>query len=320
VAEDQVAAGYAMLQLFLTDRLEIVSGARVERSAVRVTTQPTIGSPVIVEPKYTDVLPSLAFNYRLSESQALRLSASQTLSRPEYRELAPVTYREVIGGENILGNAALKRALIQNVDLRWEWYPSPAEALSLAVFGKRFEDPIERVYLATSGTRLVTFLNAESAKNYGVEVEARKNLGFIAAGLLPFSMHVNGTVMHSRIKIGGSGTSRLNDERAMVGQAPYVVNGGLTWTAPSGSTSATVLYNVVGRRIVSASEFPLPDVYEQPRHMLDVSARFPVLAGLKAKVDLKNLLDSRYEVLQGTVTRERFRTGRIVSAGVSWQP
>jgi outer membrane receptor protein involved in Fe transport len=176
------------------------------------------------------------------------------------------------------------------------------------------------VYLATSGTRAVTFLNAESARNYGVELEARKNLGVLGGALLPFTAHVNGTVMHSRITIGGEGTSRVSDERAMVGQAPYVVNGGLTWTAPSGAASATVLYNVVGRRIVSASEFPLPDTYEQPRHLLDFSARFPIIHGLKGKLDLKNLLDSPYEVLQGSVVREKFRAGRVVSAGLSWQP
>ncbi|MGH7560720.1 MAG: TonB-dependent receptor domain-containing protein [Gemmatimonadales bacterium] len=318
-ARDELAAGYAMVQLFLTDRLELVSGARVERSTVRVNTQPAIGSAVTARPEYTDVLPSLAFNYRLAETHTLRLSASQTLSRPEYRELAPVAYRDVIGGENVLGNPELKRALVQNVDLRWEWYPTPAEAMSVAVFAKRFEDPIERVYLATSGTRVVSFLNAESAENYGVELEARKNLGFLSPSLLPLSAHANGTLMHSRITIGGGGSSRINDERAMVGQAPYVVNGGLTWTGTSGA-SATVLYNVVGRRIVSASEFPLPDNYERPRHLVDVSARFPILGGLKGKVDLKNLLDSPFEIRQGSVVRERFRTGRIVSAGLSWEP
>ncbi len=319
-ASDKLAAGYAMLQLFLSDRLELVGGARVERSTVRINTAPTIGAPVTTEPEYTDVLPSLAFNYRLTESQTLRLSGSQTLSRPEYRELAEVTYREVIGGENILGNPGLKRALIQNLDFRWEWYPTPAEALSIAVFGKRFEDPIERVYLATSGTRLVTFLNAESARNYGVEVEARKHLGFLGQGLLPFAVHANGTVMHSRITIGGSTASRTNDQRAMVGQAPYVVNGGVTWTAPSGTASATVLYNVVGRRIVNAAEAPLPDVYERPRHLLDMSMRFPIVSGIKGKLDLKNLLDSPYEIRQGTVVRERFKTGRLFSAGFSFEP
>ncbi len=319
-ADDRLLAGYGMLQLFLSDRLELLGGARLERSEVTVTTEPTVGAPVTARPRYTDVLPSIALNYRLNDEHTFRLSATQTLSRPEYRELSPVQYREVIGAENVFGNANLKRALIQNFDARWEWYPHPTEVLSIGLFAKRFSDPIERVYLATSGTRVVSFLNAESAENLGVEFEARKNLGFLSSRLTSLSGHVNTTIMHSRIRIGEGVASRLNDERAMVGQAPYVVNAGLTYTSTGGSLSATLLYNVVGRRIVSAAEAPLPDNYELARQVVDLSLRFPVLAGLRGKLDLKNLLDEPYEVQQGTVVREYYRTGRTVSVGLTWQP
>jgi TonB-dependent receptor len=318
-ASDRLVAGYAMLQFFLTSKLELLGGARVERSDVTVTTEPTVGAPVTTEPRYTDVLPSLALNYRLSETQTVRLSASQTLSRPEYRELSPVQYREVIGGENVLGNPDLARALIQNFDTRWEWYPNPTEVISVALFAKRFDHPIERVYLATSGTRIVSFLNAESGQNYGIELEGRKSLRFLTPALDNFSGHLNATFMHSRVAIGEGLASKLNERRAMVGQAPYVVNAGLTYTSSSGALSATALYNVVGRRIVNASEAPLPDNYEESRQILDLSVRFPVLNGLKAKLDVKNILDHPFEVTQGTVIRDYYRTGRTVSVGLSWQ-
>ncbi|MGE0552857.1 MAG: TonB-dependent receptor [Gemmatimonadales bacterium] len=319
-ASDELTAGYGMFQLFLGDRVEILGGARVEHSAVKVTTEPTVGAPVTTSPSYTDVLPSLGLNYRLSDDQTLRLSVSQTLSRPEYRELSPVQYREVIGGENVFGNPDLKRALIQNFDARWEWYPNPAEVLSLAVFAKRFTDPIERVYLATSGTRIVSFLNAESGSNLGLELEARKSLRFIAPGLVNFSGHLNATLMHSRITIGEGVASKINEQRAMVGQAPYVVNAGITYTSTGGSLSATLLYNVVGRRIVNAAEAPLPDNYEEARHVVDVSLRFPVFHTLQGKLDLRNLLDAPYEVTQGTVVRDYYRSGRAISVGLAWRP
>ncbi len=319
-AEDQLAAGYAMVQYYLNDKVELLGGARIERSAITVTTQPTVGSPITTGPVYTDILPSLSLNYRITDNQTLRFSASQTLSRPEYRELSPVQYREVIGGENIFGNPDLRRALIQNYDARWEWYPDPAEVISLGLFAKRFKDPIERIYLATSGTRIVSFLNAESADNYGVELEARKSLRFIDAALHNFSGHLNTTLIRSRIRIGGGVASKLNDERAMVGQAPYVINGGLTYTSPSGTFSATALYNVVGRRIVNAAESPLPDVYERARNVVDLAVRFPLLSGINAKLDVRNLLDAPFEVRQGTVVREYYQTGRVVSLGLSWQP
>ncbi len=319
-ADDKLTAGYAMFQFYLSSKLELLGGARVEHSEVTVLTQPTVGASVTTSPTYTDLLPSLALNYRVSETHTLRFAATQTLSRPEYRELAPVQYREVIGGENILGNSALKRALIQNYDARWEWYPNPAEVISIGLFAKRFKDPIERVYQATSGTRVVSFLNAEAGENYGVEFEARKNLRFVAAKLINFSAHLNTTVMHSRIRIGDGIASKLNDERAMVGQAPYVINGGLTYTSTGGSLSATALYNVVGRRIVNSAEAPLPDVYEKARHLVDLSVRFPVLTGVKGKVDVRNLFDTPFEIEQGTVTREYYRTGRIFTVGLSWSP
>lgn len=319
-AVETVRAGFAMVQLPLSAAVEVVGGARYERSTTTVLSTPTSGQPVSTTPAYGDLLPSLAVNVRLGESQVIRLSASRTLSRPEYRELAPIQYREVIGGENVVGNPALQRALIQNYDLRWEWYPRATEVVSVGFFAKRFTDPIERIYLATSGTRLVTFVNAEAARNYGVELEVRKALDLPGGPFRRLGAFANATLMHSEITIGGGAASKLNDQRAMVGQAPYVVNTGLTWTSTGGAFSATALFNVVGARIVSAAEAPLPDIFEQPRHVLDFSLRFPVVAGLTGKADFRNLLDAPYEVLQGTVTREYYRGGRGMGIGLTWQP
>jgi TonB-dependent receptor len=297
-----------------------VGGARVERSELDLLAESTLGNERSeASPSYTDVLPSLALNLKLSDTQHLRLSVSQTLARPEYRELADVQYREVLGGENVRGNPALTRTLIRNADVRWEWYPAPGEVLSLGVFAKQFDDPIERVYRATSGTSLVTFVNAQSADNVGVELELRKRLGFIAAPLEDLTLFTNLTVMKSTIEIASSASSQTNTERRMVGQAPYVANAGLTWEPEWRGSSATLLYNVVGERIVSAGELPLPDVVEQSRNVVDLSLRTTLIGTLSLKVDAKNLLDSPYEMRQGDVIRESYHTGRSYSIGVSWQ-
>jgi TonB-dependent receptor len=319
-AEGRLAAGYALLDLALGERVQVVGGARVERSELDLLAESTLGNERSeASPSYTDVLPSLALNLKLSGTQHLRLSVSQTLARPEYRELAEVQYREVLGGENVRGNPALTRTLIRNADVRWEWYPAPGEVLSLGVFAKQFDDPIERVYRATSGTSLVTFVNAQSADNVGVELELRKRLGFIAAPLEDLTLFTNLTVMKSTIEIASSASSQTNTERRMVGQAPYVANAGLTWAPEWRGSSATVLYNVVGERIVSAGELPLPDVVEQSRNVVDLSLRTTLIGTLSLKVDAKNLLDSPYEMRQGDVIRESYHTGRSYSIGVSWQ-
>ena len=317
-ARDLLTAGYAQLEYGFSDRVRLISGARVEHSNVDVVAEPTLGNPIDVTTAYTDVLPALTVNLGMSANQNLRFSVSQTLSRPEYREMAPVAYRDVLGGDNVIGNATLVRSLIRNADLRWEMYPSNGEILSVAVFGKFFQDPIERVYLGTSGTRVVTFVNAESATNYGVELELRKNLGFIAEVLQPLTLSSNLTLMKSDITIRGGGS--FQDRRSMVGQAPYVVNSAFTYASASGAFSATALYNVVGRRVHSAAEAPLPDVYEQPRNALDLALRFPFFANLAAKVDIRNVLDSPYEVTQGSATREYYKSGRVISIGLNWKP
>ncbi|HEU4699025.1 MAG TPA: TonB-dependent receptor [Gemmatimonadales bacterium] len=317
-AADRLYAGYAMTDVgLLAGRLRLIAGARLEHSRVRVVAEPTLGAPVTTTPTYTDVLPSATLNYSLSDRQTLRFAVSQTLARPEYRELAPVQYREVLGGDNVVGNAGLRRTRIRNADLRWELYPAAGEVVSLAVFAKHFDAPIERVYLATSGTRVVKYVNAASARNVGVEAEVRKRLDVVSPALRGLTAFANMTLMRSDVTIGTSEASRTNDERAMVGQAPYVLNGGLTYDA-AGGLSATVLYNRAGRRIVSAAEAPLPDVYEEPRDVVDVSLRFPVAGGLSGRLDAKNLLDGAYRVMQGPVVRESYRTGRSLALGFAW--
>jgi hypothetical protein len=318
-ATDRIAAGYLMADGQVTSRVRVIGGARLERSETRVTASPTVGAPVRTSPWFQDLLPSLAVNLQLTANQQLRVSGSQTLARPEYRELAPIQFRDVIGGDNVIGNAALRRSLIRNADVRWEWYPNAGEALSVAAFGKWFDDPIERLYLATSGTRVVTFANADKATNYGLEFEARKGLGFLGGALDPVTAFSNVTVIRSDITLGAAGASLSSPNRAMVGQAPYVVNAGVSYAAPRGAT-ATLLYNVVGERIVNAAEAPLPDVRERPRHVVDFSVRAPLSGALSVRFDARNLLDAPFQVFQGSALRERYRTGRLAQLGFVWRP
>ncbi len=315
-AEDRLTAGFLMAEVNLSDRIRLIGGARVERYSIEVHAENNLAQPSVVEQDYTDVLPALGANLQLTERQQLRLSASRTLARPEYRELAPITYREVLGGDQIIGNRELERTLIDNVDARWEWYPAPGEVLSIGVFAKDFDAPIEQRYLARSGTDTRTFINAESATNRGIELEAVTGLGRLTPSLRSFSLFSNVTLMRSRVKVGEG-----EPTRAMVGQAPYVVNTGLTYTGIRSDLSATLLHNVVGPRIVNAraSGSTVEDVVEEPRHLVDLSLRVPLAGGASARIDLKNLLDSPYEVVQGPIVREYHRSGRNVSVGLSWR-
>ena len=317
---ERIPAGYAMLELPISDRLRLTGGVRLERWELDLVAEGILVDTVRVRRTKTDVLPALSLTYKLTGNQNLRLAASQTVSRPEYRELAPISYRGGYGDQIVFGDTTLDRALIENYDARWEWYPDEGEVLSVGAFAKRFHDPIERIDIATSGAEQLSFTNAAGATNYGMELELRAGLGRIAPWLSPLSVMANATVMSSEIDIGNDQRSALqNSKRPMVGQAPYVVNTSLSYTSSGGATSATVLYNIVGKRISAAGVNPRPDTYELPRGALDFALRFPLPAGLSGKLDAKNLLDSPYRVTQGNVTRERYTTGRIFALGLAWR-
>ncbi|HEX5725799.1 MAG TPA: TonB-dependent receptor [Longimicrobiaceae bacterium] len=316
-ADEDLGAGYAMVDLPLRSRLRLVAGARVEGHRLQVIAQDVSGRPAFAGLRNLDVLPALALNWQPTDWQQVRLSATQTLSRPEYRELAPITWPDPYGGQIFFGNPTLKRARVQNFDLRWELYPTPTEFLGVALFAKRFDDPIERILVLSTGTNRVSFVNTESALNYGVELEARKGLGFLAGALDPVVFFANATFVRSDITIGNRDVVGVtNNERPMTGQAPYVVNLGLTYTSDAGRRSATLLYNLVGERIWEVGTAGLPDAYEQPRHVLDLSLSWPLLRAAALKLDAENLLDAPYELTQGEVVRHRYTTGRTFSLGV----
>jgi outer membrane receptor protein involved in Fe transport len=305
-------AGYTMVEKEFNPQWQMITGVRAEYSDVLLKAEPTIGAKSFTHPLFLDVLPALAVTYRPNDFINFRVSASQTLSRPEYRELAPIMYREVMGFDNVFGNPKLERALVQNYDFRWEWYPNAGEVVSVALFAKQFTNPIERVYQGSSGTRIITFVNAEGANNYGVELELRKNITD------NWMVSTNATVMESDIRIAKGTSAVTNTNRPMVGQAPYMFNTGVTWTSNTGVASATLLYNVVGARITEAGEVPLPDVKEMERNIVDVSVRFPLINNISVRMDIKNILDAPYRFMQGPVVRESYRIGRGLNIGFNW--
>jgi outer membrane receptor protein involved in Fe transport len=317
-ADDRQVAGFGMLDVPVGSRIRIIGGARVERWNLDLTSFDLVQQrDSTVFRRNTDVLPSLAVNVALTGDQNLRLSASQTLSRPEYREITSVQSFNAIDEVFVRGNENLQRALIQNYDVRWEWFPAAGEVLSLGAFAKRFDQPIERVFdLQTGSAAGITYINAKSAENYGVELEVRKNLGFLAQGLRPFTAFANTTIMHSSIEPGNN--SVTNADRPMVGQSGYVVNGGLGYSSDDGRWNATALYNVAGRRISEAGFVPYDDRYEEARHLVDVSVQFPIFSAMSVKLDGKNLFDSPVRFTQGDILRLRYKSGRVLSAGFRW--
>ena len=216
-----------------------------------------------------DFLPGLNATLKLNNKTNLRLSGSQTVIRPELRELAALNIYDFDLNASVQGYPDLQRTKVTNADLRYELYPRAGEVFSVGVFYKYFDKPIEQLFdEAAGGASTFTFRNAKEATSYGAEIELRKRLDFIN-GFKRFTFQANASYIHSRVK-----DEDLDLDRPMQGQSPYVLNIGLMYDHEKKGLTATVLYNQIGRRIyvVGAGNLALggsPDIWEAPRPLLD---------------------------------------------------
>lgn len=225
-----------------------------------------------------DLFPSLNATYRMNDIHQVRLSYGRSINRPEFREVASSVYYDFDLASDVQGNTELNNCYIDNIDLRYEIYPSRGELISLALFYKHFDSPIEWTYTVAGGTNLIySYKNARSANNYGIELDIRKNLAFI--GLPDFNLSFNGALIKSKVAFA---PGSKEENRPMQGQSPYLINTGLFYKNKPLNLDVAVLYNRIGKRIIgvgrsegsSASDenARVPHSYEMPRNVIDLSA------------------------------------------------
>ncbi|MBX3229498.1 MAG: TonB-dependent receptor [Labilithrix sp.] len=306
-ANYDVYAGYLMTDVMLLPRLRLVAGQRLEASRQSIDSFENT-TPVSFALNKTDLLPSANLIFKLTEHQNVRLTATRTVARPQLRELAPFLFTDFFGARDILGNPNLDRTRVSNLDARWEMFPRVGEVLAISLFHKDFTDPIEQVILPTS-RGVISYANARGAVNTGLEVEGRKGLDFLSSRLKDFGVLANVTVVHSRVDLDPSRGIQTSSSRPLAGQSPYVVNVALDWNNERSRTRARILYNVAGERISSVGSKPLPDIYEQPRHLLDLSIAQSIGEHFDVKGAIENLLDSPVRFKQGDVHTNRYNLG-----------
>jgi len=315
-ADQRVLAGYAMLDLSLSAKVRFIAGARLENFRQTVNTFDLFGSDVFGsqevitgEIEETDVFPSANLVYSVSPSQNIRVSFSQTVNRPEFRELAPFEFTDIVGGRAVIGNPDLERSLIQNYDVRWEWFGGPEDVLSASVFFKQFDKPIERFVEPTAQLR-TSYTNAKSARNLGVEVEARKHLSD------HFLIGANYTFVDSNIKLDAFQTNVLTSlDRALSGTSKHLVNGLVEARLPL--FTARVLVNSFSRRIAEVGSLGLPDIFEAGRTTVDLAIS-KSLGKLNLRFSAENLGDSPVRFLQGPETHRTFTLGRTYALQVGF--
>jgi TonB-dependent receptor len=325
-------AGYVMLDNKIGQKSRLVWGVRVEQFNVVLDTK--IPNPLTaVDDDYLDILPSANYTYSLTPKINLRASYYRTLARPEFRELslsAPYDY-ELLALQQ--GNPALKEAKIDNGDIRFEFYPQAGQIISISGFYKKFHNAIESFNSDAGSSRIITYINSKKVDVYGVELEIRKTLDFISQTdfLKKTTLYTNFSLIKSKVDQSNSGLNLKETSRPMVGQAPYVINGGLQHSFLNDKLNFNALYNRVGRRLAVAGGVFFPDIWDAPRNVVDLQLALKVI---KNKGELKfnagdilnnritqyydNDGDKKYNVAKGDQTINGYKPGSNYSLSFSY--
>jgi type 1 fimbria pilin len=313
--EQTTTSGYGMLDIAAGAHTRLVAGVRVERFDQTVITQDPFGlfaRQVQATNKNTDVFPAVNFVQGIGQTSNLRLSYSTTVNRPEFRELAEFEFTDVIGNRAVKGNADLKRALIHNVDGRWERFGAGRSILAASVFYKYFDKPIERVVIAAANP-IATFQNSDHARNFGVELEAGQPVGQY------LFFNANYTFVDSKITLLPEQLGvQTSSERPLAGQSKNLFN--FSGEFLMKGFSARVLFNYFGDRISDVGASEAPDIIEQGRGTLDIVFGQRI-KDFGIRLNLENLTDSDYLFTQTLTTQERqrfFRLGRTISLSFTY--
>ena len=290
---------YIMNEQRFLKKLRLIYGVRMERFNQKLHTIKGLRDTVNLNKTVTDFLPSVNFIYAVTPKMNLRLSYSETVNRPEFRELADFLFYDYVTNFSYSGLDEIKRAKIINYDFRYEIYPGNAQLFSISAFYKKFTDPIE-ILQEPNLTTQASYYNTTSAKLYGLETEFRvlvSNLFGIKKEnsiLNKLTLAGNAAYIKSNVRLDSFfkyPASQLVTSRAMVGQSPYILNGSLGYNDDRTGFSSTLSLNRVGDRIFIAGTYNTADIYEKARTVIDFQlAKFFLKKTLEVKFTVKDML------------------------------
>ncbi len=333
--DEQVPALYAMTDVRLSKSVKVSFGARYEGTDIFLTNA-SVALPDSLKQsvvKRNDVLPAVNLTYELSDKMNLRFGYGKTVARPTFRELAQYTTFDFVGDAFEVGNSNLTRTSIENFDLRFEVFPRVGEYIAASIFYKKFTSPIERVTSPFNNEPkdglTFFFRNVPEATVYGTELELRKGLDFISPSLANFKIGTNVSFLVSEIDINPQEleTIRVNQPdaeatRPLFGQSPYLVNALVSYAGENNGLSINASYNVIGPRLFLVSTGGTPNVFEQPRHLLDLNAKQKITPKTSVKLSAQNILDAPFRFTQNYSNKEytyqSFQVGSTFSIGFSY--
>jgi len=341
-----VFGAYAKVDAEIIPLVRAAVGVRYENAAQGVTPLSLIAAEADPDPvrgvKNNYILPAATVTWNFAENQQLRFGASQSIGRPQFRELAPQQYFDPDSSRIFIGNPYLQDTEILNLDARYEYYFDRGQAFTAGLFFKDMDKPVESVVVTQSASVFQTYLNAPSAILYGAEVDFKRvfDSPFQTALLSSkeFLVQANYTYTDSEVQASAGdvvfplqaagqprpATNFIVDGTRLQGQSEHLANLQLGWQDDTARSQATLLVTYASERSTARGPNGQPDFVQDPGVNLDLVYKKGFdLAGRPFTFDFKaqNLLGEDFDEFQsgngGFVQVNQYDLGTTVSFGLS---
>lgn len=322
-AGNEIYSGYLLTDFYPVPSLLVNLGVRYEISRQWVD-YATDGGDWYAERRNldkNDLFPTLNLKYTVNDANSIRFSASRTVTRPSFIEMAPFLYQESYGSAQIRGNNELQNGYNYNFDLRYEHFGKNGDMISLTAYFKYLDSPIERIQALQGGATLHSFQNADNGMAGGMEVELRKQL------MKDLRLGANISYMYTNVKLP-EGCAYTNKERPLQGASPILANADLTYSPRFGEErqlNLALLYNLQGSRIHAVGVSKLGDIKQQTLHTLNFSAGYDINSHFSLKLQVNDLLNRAVIFKQEVpstgeeVEVERYKKGANLEIGFSYK-
>ena len=322
-AGNEIYSGYLLTDFYPVPSLLVNLGVRYEISRQWVD-YATDGGDWYAERRNldkNDLFPTLNLKYTVNDANSIRFSASRTVTRPSFIEMAPFLYQESYGSAQIRGNNELQNGYNYNFDLRYEHFGKNGDMISLTAYFKYLDSPIERIQALQGGATLHSFQNANNGMAGGMEVEFRKQL------MKDLRLGANISYMYTNVKLPEGG-AYTNKERPLQGASPILANADLTYSPRFGEErqlNLALLYNLQGSRIHAVGVSKLGDIKQQTLHTLNFSAGYDINSHFSLKLLVNDLLNRAVIFKQEVpstgeeVEVERYKKGANLEIGFSYK-
>jgi len=255
-----------------------------------------------------DLFPAFNLKYKVSEYSNIRYAVSRTVTRPSFFEKTPAQLVPEPGQYTTAGTPTtketasinephLENSYSINTDVKYELFPHPGELVSLTLYGKIINEPIESVSILKGGTDITyTFKNfSENAYATGAEFEFKKRFSNLYSGL-------NTSYIYTLVNVPEEENENAT-RRPLQGASPYLVNADIAYKFSYGgsdqfSTYFGIIFNIYGKRLYRVGVSGAGNQYELPFEAMDLVLKNEISKNIEINLSVENILNAGHTIVQ----------------------